>query len=247
MESGRIRPSKSPFASPFFFVKKKDGMLHPVQDYCKLNEMMIKNQYPLPLISELIDKLCRARYFTKLDVRWGIQQCPNQRGRQREGSISNQPRSLWTHHHVLRAHQFACYIPMMMNDIFRNLIAEGKVTIYLDDILIFSKDLKEHRKVVQQFSNTYERINSSLRWRSANLRCWRPNTSGWSSPKTLSGWTPSRSQELPNADPDEEAGATVVPRLHQFLLKFIKNYSKVVKALTALTRNAEWKWGSTQD
>ncbi len=42
---------------PFFFVKKKDGSLRPVQDYRKLNEMTIKNRYPLPLISELIDKL----------------------------------------------------------------------------------------------------------------------------------------------------------------------------------------------
>ncbi len=71
LESGRIRPSKSPFASPFFFVKKKDGTLQPVQDYRKLNEMTIKNRYPLPLISELIDKLRSAKYFTKLDVRWG--------------------------------------------------------------------------------------------------------------------------------------------------------------------------------
>ncbi len=71
LESGQICPSKSPFASPFFFVKKKDGSLRPVQDYRKLNEMMIKNRYLLPLISELIDKLRGAKYFTKLDVRWG--------------------------------------------------------------------------------------------------------------------------------------------------------------------------------
>ncbi len=48
LSSGRIRPSKSPMASPFFFVKKKDGKLRPVQDYRKLNEMTIKNRYPLP-------------------------------------------------------------------------------------------------------------------------------------------------------------------------------------------------------
>ncbi len=57
LSSGRICPSKSPMASPFFFVKKKDGKLRPVQDYRKLNEMTIKNCYPLPLISELMDKL----------------------------------------------------------------------------------------------------------------------------------------------------------------------------------------------
>ena len=56
---------------PFFFVKKKDGSLQPVQDYRRLNEATIKNKYPLPLIQELIDKVRGARYFTKLDIRWG--------------------------------------------------------------------------------------------------------------------------------------------------------------------------------
>ena len=69
--TGRIRTSKSPMASPFFFIKKKDGSLRPVQDYRLLNNMTIKNRYPLPLISELIDTLKNAKYFTKLDVRWG--------------------------------------------------------------------------------------------------------------------------------------------------------------------------------
>jgi len=56
-------------ASPFFFVSKKDaGKLRPCQDYRYLNEWTIKNAYLLPLISEIIDKLKGARYFTKLDV-----------------------------------------------------------------------------------------------------------------------------------------------------------------------------------
>ena len=60
--------SKSPMASPFFFIKKKDGSLRPVQDYQKLNDMTIKNKYPLPLIQELIDKTQHLRFFTKLDI-----------------------------------------------------------------------------------------------------------------------------------------------------------------------------------
>ena len=68
LETGRIKPSKLPMASPFFFIKKKDGLLRPVQDYRKLNEMTIKNRYPLPLISELIDKLSNAKIFSKMDI-----------------------------------------------------------------------------------------------------------------------------------------------------------------------------------
>ena len=58
-------------ASPIFCVKKKDGSLHLVRDYWVFNALIIKNCYPLPLISELVNNLCDAQYFTKLDVYWG--------------------------------------------------------------------------------------------------------------------------------------------------------------------------------
>jgi len=70
--TGQIRPSKSPITAPVFFIKKKDGSLRLVQDYCTLNAITVKNRYPLPLISELIFQLRGAKYFTKLDVRWGF-------------------------------------------------------------------------------------------------------------------------------------------------------------------------------
>jgi hypothetical protein len=59
-------------ASSVFFIKKKDGALHLVQDYRALNAVTVKNKYPLPLISELITQLRGAKYFTKLDIRWGF-------------------------------------------------------------------------------------------------------------------------------------------------------------------------------
>jgi hypothetical protein len=73
LESGRIRPSKSPFASPFFFTNKTDNdELRPIQDYRKLNSVTIPDRYPLPLISDTINKLKKADIFTKFDVRWGF-------------------------------------------------------------------------------------------------------------------------------------------------------------------------------
>jgi hypothetical protein len=71
LEKGYIRPSQLPMVSPFFFVSKKDGKLWPCQDYWYLNDWTIKNSYPLPLISEIMDKLKGAKYFTKLDIHWG--------------------------------------------------------------------------------------------------------------------------------------------------------------------------------
>ena len=72
LETGHIRPSKSPMSSLVFFIKKKDGSLRLVQDYRALNAITVKNKYPLPLISKLINKLQGAKYFIKLDVCWGF-------------------------------------------------------------------------------------------------------------------------------------------------------------------------------
>ncbi len=71
IERGTIRPSKSPYAAAFFFIKKKNGKLCPVQDYRPVNEWMIKNRYPLPLIPQLIDRLRGCTLFTKFDIKWG--------------------------------------------------------------------------------------------------------------------------------------------------------------------------------
>ena len=73
LSSDRIHPSKSLMASPVFFMKKKDGKLQFVQDYQKLNAMTVKNTYLLPLVPDIINWISdsKARYFTKLDVRWG--------------------------------------------------------------------------------------------------------------------------------------------------------------------------------
>ena len=63
---------KSPIRAPVFFVKKKEGSLRLVQDYWKLNEIMIKNSYLLPLVSDVLTRLCNAEWFTTLDLRWGF-------------------------------------------------------------------------------------------------------------------------------------------------------------------------------
>jgi hypothetical protein len=69
LQKGYIRPSISPMASPFFFVSKKDSdVLRPCQDHQYLNNGTVKNMYPLPLVSDLLDKLKGANIFTKLDI-----------------------------------------------------------------------------------------------------------------------------------------------------------------------------------
>ena len=72
LKTGRIVPSKSPQAAPFFFVAMRDILLHPCQDYQYLNSHTIRNAYPLPLIHELIDDMKDSMIFTKFDVQWGF-------------------------------------------------------------------------------------------------------------------------------------------------------------------------------
>ena len=150
LSTSHIQPSKSQFASAFFFVKKKDSKLHPVQDYQKLNDITVKNQYPLPLISKLIDKLKNAKYYTKLDIQWRYNNI-----RMKEGDewkvVFRTNRGLFE---PLVMFFRLCNSPttfqMMMNHIFRNLINKGKVIVYMDDIMIFTKTLDEHRQIIRE-------------------------------------------------------------------------------------------------
>ena len=68
LERGTIERSKSPYAASFFFIKKKNGNLRPVQDYRPINEWTIKNRYPLPLIPQLIDRIGDAEPITCVDI-----------------------------------------------------------------------------------------------------------------------------------------------------------------------------------
>jgi len=70
LKSQHICPSKLPMASPVFFIKKKDGSLHLIQDYHKLNVLTMKNAYPLPLIPDILNMVsgAKVKHFTKLDV-----------------------------------------------------------------------------------------------------------------------------------------------------------------------------------
>jgi len=112
--------------------------------------MTVKNKYPLPLISKLVSQLRRTRYFTELDVHWGF------------NNVCIKPRDEWKAAFRTNRGLFEPLVMFfgitnspaifqtMMNDIFWNLIAEGIVVVYLDDILIFTKTKEEHKQAVQQ-------------------------------------------------------------------------------------------------
>src|SRR5882762_373071 len=150
LKSGRIRPSKSPMAAPFFFIKKKSGELHPVQEYHHLNAMMIKNTYPLPLILELIDKLKGAKYFMKLNVRWGYNNVRIKEGNKWKAAFITNKELFEPLVMFFGLTNSPTTFQTMMNHLFRGLIAKGHIVIYMDNILIFMATIEEHRQIVQE-------------------------------------------------------------------------------------------------
>jgi len=146
-----IRPLKSPMASPFFFVSKKDSKkLRSCQDYRRLNEGTIKNAYPLPWVDELLDKLKGAKYFMKLDLRWGYNNVRIKEGDEWKAAFKTN-KSLFE---PLVMFFGLCNSPAtfqnMMNDIFITETNEGWILIYIDNILIFSKRKEELQKLTLQ-------------------------------------------------------------------------------------------------
>jgi len=154
LAKGYIRPSKSPMASPFFFVSKKDGKLRPCQDYRYLNEWTIKNAYPLPLISELLDKLKGAKLFTKFDVRWRYNNIRIKKGDEWKAAFKTNKGLFEPTVMFFGMCNSPATFQAMMDSIFKDLITEGLIIVYMDDILIFAKDKRQldeiTRKVLQR-------------------------------------------------------------------------------------------------
>jgi hypothetical protein len=149
LSTGRIRPSRSPIGTLAFFIKKKDGKLRFVQDYRTLNAITRKNRYPLPLIDDLIHRLKGVRYFTKLDVCWGYNNvCIKEDNKWKADFRTNhglfEPLVMY-----FGLTNSPATFQMMMNEIFHDLILQGVVIVYLDDILIFMDTLEEHRCISQ--------------------------------------------------------------------------------------------------
>jgi hypothetical protein len=145
LRKGYIRPSTSPMASPFFFVSKKDSdALRPCQDYQYLNDGTMKNVYPLPLVSDLLDKLKGTNIFMKLDIRWGYHNIRIKEGNEWKGAFKTNKGLFEPTVMFFGLCNSLVTFQVMMNDILRDMLNEGWLIIYMDDILIYLNNPEEH-------------------------------------------------------------------------------------------------------
>jgi len=235
-------------AAPVFFIKKKDGSLRLVQDYRALNSITVKNKYPLPLISELVSQLRGARYFTKLDVHWGF------------NNVRIKPGDEWKV--AFRTNQ-GLFEPLvmffgmtnslatfqtMMNDIFQNLIAEGIVVVYLDDILIFTKTKEEHAQAVRRVLQVLKENKLFLRLEKCEFYKQRIEYLGLVISENEVSIDPVKVagvREWPT--PENKTDVQAFLGFVNFYRRFIRDFSAKARPLFDLTRSEQvWTWSGRE-
>ncbi|GJS11984.1 putative reverse transcriptase domain-containing protein [Tanacetum coccineum] len=138
-----IRPSSSPWGAPVLFVKKKDGYFQMCIDYHELNKLTVKNRYPLPIIDDLFDQLQGSRVYSKIDLRSGYHQL-----RVREEDIPKMAFRTRYGHYKFQVMPFGLTNALavfmdLMNRVCKPYL-DKFVIVFIDDILIYSKNKKEH-------------------------------------------------------------------------------------------------------
>jgi hypothetical protein len=153
LEKGYIRPSTLPWAAPVLFVEKKDGTKSMCIDYRSLNEVTIKNKYPLPRIENLFDQLRGANVFSKIDLRSGYHQLRiRPSDTLKTAFITKYGLYEFTvmSSGLTNAPAFFMYL---MNSVFMDYL-DKFVVVFIEDILIYSQNEQEHeehlRKVLKR-------------------------------------------------------------------------------------------------
>ncbi|GJW54201.1 putative reverse transcriptase domain-containing protein [Tanacetum coccineum] len=160
-DKGFIRPSSSPWGAPVLFVKKKDGLFRMCIDYWELNKLTVKNRYLLPRIDDLFDQLQGSNVYSKIDMRSGYHQL-----RVREEDIPKTAFRTRYGHYEFQVMPFSLTNALavfmdLMNCVCKPFLDKFMI-VFIDDILIYSKNKKEHEEYHKQFWNCLRKRSCML-------------------------------------------------------------------------------------
>ena len=235
-------------ASPFFFVKKKDGSLRPTQAYCKLNDATIKNCYPLPLISDLINNLMDAKVFSKMDVRWGYNNIRIKEGDEWKATFRTNLGLFEPTVMFFSLTNSPATFQNFMNHIFKPLIYRGVVAIYMDDILVFTETHKQHRQVIKEVLDILHQNNLFLKPEKCVFERPEVDYLGMIIGHGQVRMDPAKIFAIQNwLTPKTIKQVQSFLGFANFYRRFIKDFLKIALPLTTLTKkDATWHWTTDQ-
>ena len=150
MRKGYIQPSKSLQTVPVFFVGKKDRKKRMVQDYRYLNEWTVKNNYPLPLILDILENIGTKKVFTKMDLRWGYNNVRIKEGDKWKAAFTTPEGSFEPTVMFSGLTNSPATFQAMMNELLRDLTNTGKVAVFIDDVIVGTETEEEHDELVAE-------------------------------------------------------------------------------------------------
>jgi len=131
-------------------VLKKDRKKRIVQDYRYLNSWMIKNNYPLPLISDLIDSIGKKKVFTKMDLRWDYNNVRIKEGNEWKAAFLMPEGSFEPMVMFFGLTNSLATFQAMMNDLLRDLVVEEKVAVFIDNVMVVTETEEGHDEIVEE-------------------------------------------------------------------------------------------------
>jgi hypothetical protein len=140
-----IHPSSSPWGAPMIFVEKKDGTQRMCVDYRALNEVTIKNKYPLPRIEDPFDQLKGARVFSKIDLRSGYHQLKIRPSDIAKIAFTTRYRLYEYTVMSFGLTNAPAYFMYLMNKVFMEYL-DKFVVVFINNILVYSRNVEEHKE-----------------------------------------------------------------------------------------------------
>ncbi|GJU32304.1 putative reverse transcriptase domain-containing protein [Tanacetum coccineum] len=247
-EKGFIRPSSSPWGAPVLFVKKKDGSFRMCIDYRELNKLTVKNRYPLPRIDDLFDQLQGSSIYSKIDLRSGYHQL-----RVREQDIPKTAFRTRYGHYEFQVMPFGLTnAPAVFMDLMNRVCKpylDKFVIVFIDDILIYSKDKKEHEEHLKAILELLKK--EKLYAKFSKCEFWIPKV------QFLGHVIDSRGIHVDPAKIEsikDWASPKTPTEIRQFLglagyyRRFIEGFSKIAKSMTKLTQKGiKFDWGEKEE